>query len=186
MKPSSRDRAVGAVLVGAGVLFQSSLLGRAASLLSVALVLAYVVWVGGAWSFGHPWLRLTYGIGLVVFLLHATEEYLNGFPQRLPGLVGVEPWTNAQYLCFNAVWFATFLLAARELHRQRPVGTLVVLFFALAGGLGNGIAHLFLTLRQGAYFPGAWTAPLCLVVGGLLIGQLFKAESAVEGGLHSL
>jgi hypothetical protein len=30
-----------------------------------------------------------------------------------------------------------------------------------------------LVVTQGGYFPGAWTAPLCLVVGALLLRQLF-------------
>src|SRR6266576_267638 len=42
---------------------------------------------------------------------------------------------------------------------------LVVLFLALAGGVGNGAGHLLLSVTQRGYFPGAATAPLCLLVG---------------------
>lgn len=175
MDLSFRERTAGAALVVAGVLFQSLWLGRAAALLSVALVLAYVVWAGGAWSSRHPWLGATYRVGLLVFVLHASEEYLQGFHRRLPALAGAARWTDLQFLAFNAVWFAIFVIAAWAMQRRRPLGVLVVLFFALAGGVGNGIGHLLLALGQGGYFPGAWTAPLCLLVGGLLLRQLFHS-----------
>ena len=162
--------------MAAGALFQSLWLGRAAALLSVGLVLAYLVWTRGAWSSRHPWLEATYRAGLLVFVLHASEEYLHGFQQRLPALVGAAPWTDLRFLTFNAVWFGVFATAAWALHRRRPLGVLVVLFFALAGGVGNGIGHLLLALGQGQYFPGAWTAPLCLLVGGLLLRQLFNGD----------
>ena len=76
-------------------------------------------------------------------------------------------------MVFNAAWFTAFMLAAWGLRRHHPLAVLIVLFFALAGGVGNGIVHLSLVVSQGGYFPGAWTAPLCLVVGALLLRQLF-------------
>lgn len=175
---SPRDRGAGALLVVAGVLFQALFLGRAAALLSVALVIAYAVWVAGTWSVRHPWLRVTYSVGLVVFVMHASEEYLHGFQRRLPALVGDDRWSDTQFVTFNGVWFVVFAAAAWAVRRRQPVGALVVLFFALGGGLGNGIAHVMLTLTQGAYFPGAWTAPLCLLVGVLLLRQLFHTPPA--------
>lgn len=160
-------------MVVAGVLFQGLFLGRAAALLSVALVAAYAIWVAGTWSLQHPWLRVTYSVSLVVFLLHASEEYLHGFQRRLPALVGADRWSDAQFITFTVVWFVTFVAAAWAIRQRQPVGALVVLFFALAGGVGNGIAHLMLTLREGAYFPGTWTAPFCLLAGVVLLRQLF-------------
>ena len=63
-------------------------------------------------------------------------------------------------------------VAGWALRQRAPLAGLVVLFFAIGGGLGNGVGHLLLVLMQRAYFPGAWTAPLCLFVGGLLLRQL--------------
>lgn len=178
MELSFTDRGTGVALVVGGVLFQGMWLGPAAALLSVALVIAYVVWVAGAWSFRNPWLSVTYGAGLIVFLLHASEEYLHGFQRRLPALVGAERWTDGQFLTFNAVWMAVFVVAAWAVYRRRPLGILVVLFFALAGGVGNGVGHLLLAVSERGYFPGAWTAPFCLLVGGLLLHQLFQTRPA--------
>jgi hypothetical protein len=160
------------LIVVAGVLFQGLWLGRAAALLSVALVIAYAVWIGGTWSLASRSLQATYGGALLIFPLHACEEFLTGFQRRLPALVG-DRWSDTQFLVFNAAWFTTFVFAGLGLRRRRPLAVLIVLFFALGGGIGNGIAHLLLVVAQGGYFPGAWTAPLCLIVGVVLWRQLF-------------
>jgi hypothetical protein len=55
---------------------------------------------------------------------------------------------------------------------------LVVLFLALAGGVGNGAGHLLLSVTQRRYFPGAATAPLCLLVGIALLTRLFGEAKA--------
>jgi hypothetical protein len=128
--------------------------------------------LGGTWHFPGRSLQATFGVGLAIFLVHACEEFLTGFQRRLPALVG-DRWTDTQFLVFNAAWFATFVLAAWGLHRRHPLAVLIVLFFALGGGVGNGVAHLLLVVTQGGYFPGAWTAPLCLIVGAALLRQLF-------------
>jgi hypothetical protein len=174
---SSRDRTFGGLIVIAGLLFQSLWLGRAAALLSVALVIAYAAWIRGAWSLASRSLPVTYGVALVIFSVHACEEFLTGFQRRFPALVG-DRWTDAQFLVFNAAWFTTFVFAGWGLRRRRPLAVLIVLFFALGGGVGNGIGHLLLVAAQGGYFPGAWTAPLCLIVGILLLRQLFSATTA--------
>jgi hypothetical protein len=172
MHPPSRDRTLGGLIVIAGVLFQSLWLGRAAALLSVALVIAYAVWLGATWNLASRSLQATYGIALVIFLVHACEEFLTGFHRQLPALVG-DRWSATQFVVFNAAWFTTFILAALGLRRRDPLAVLIVLFFALGGGVGNGVAHLLLVAAQGGYFPGAWTAPLCLIIGGALLRQLF-------------
>jgi hypothetical protein len=178
MRPSSRDQVLGGLIVVAGVLFQGVWLGRAATLLSVALVIAYVVWIWGTWNLAGRSLQATYAVALVTFLVHACEEFFTGFQRRLPALVG-DHWTDTQLVVFNAGWFAMFVLAAWGLHRRHSLAVLIVLFVALGGGVGNGIAHLLLVVTQGGYFPGAWTAPLCLIVGAALLRQLFTIRATV-------
>ena len=182
MRVSFRDRTFGGLIVVAGVLFQSLWLGRAAGLLSVALVIAYAAWIRGAWSLASKSLPATYSVALVIFPVHAGEEFFTGFQRRFPALVGGR-WTDAQFLVFNAAWFATFVLAGWGLRRRRPLAVLIVLFFALGGGVGNGLGHLLLVVAQGGYFPGAWTAPLCLIVGTLLLRQLFSVTSTASDRL---
>jgi hypothetical protein len=66
-----------------------------------------------------------------------------------------------------------FVLAALGVYRRVPLAYLVVLFLALAGGVGNGAGHLLLSATQGKYFPGTATAPLCLLAGIGLLTKLF-------------
>lgn len=171
----AHDRVLGALIVVAGVLFQALWLGRAAALLSVALVVSYLVWLGGAWTAASRSLATTYAIGLLVFLAHVAEEFLTGFQRQLPALVG-DRWTDAQYLVFNAAWFAGFVVAGLALRQRHPLAILIVLFFAIGGGVGNGVAHLLLVVLQRGYFPGAWTAPLCLIAGVALLRQLLTPD----------
>jgi hypothetical protein len=176
---SSADRTIGAAFVVAAIVFQATLLGRPATLLSVALVIAYILWIGGAWSSRDPQLGITYAIGVAIFLAHASEEYITGFHRRLPSVAGSPPWSDAQFLIFNIVWFTIFVTAWAT-HRRHALSALVILFFAIGVGVGNGLAHVVLTIVQGAYFPGTWTAPLCAVVGGLLLWRLFRLDPVAD------
>jgi len=173
MRPTPADRRLGAATVFAAILFQSLLLGWPAALLSVALVFSYAVWTAGRWTADDRWLATIYGIGLVVFIAHAIEEYATGFPRRFPALVGAPPWIDSRFLIFNSVWFAIFLVAL-VMYRRHTLAVLIMLFFAVGGGIGNGIGHVLLAAVQGAYFPGAWTAPLCALIGALMLWWLFR------------
>src|SRR5262249_668734 len=166
----------GAAFVVVAIVFQSLLLGVAGALLSVALVVAYLVWTNGSCSIRDPALRLTYAIGIVIFVAHATEEYLTGLPQRLPALVGREPWSDAQFLAFNTTWLVTFVIAWLTYSRN-SLGALVLLFFALAGGVGNGIGHLLVSAGKAAYSPGTWAAPLCAAVGASILWKMFRTPA---------
>jgi len=53
---------------------------------------------------------------------------------------------------------------------------LIVWFYAIVGGIGNGIMHPILSLRQGGYFPGLITSFASLGVGIKLINELVKAR----------
>ena len=99
---------------------------------------------------------------------------MTGLQQALPALFQRAPWSDGQYLAFNGVWALVFCIAALAVRPTRPLPVLIVLFFAVAGGVGNGVLHLLLVLRQAAYFPGAWTAPLCFVVGVWLLRLLYS------------
>ena len=120
--------------------------------------------------------------GRRVFLAHVAEELLGGLHRALPDLFDRPAWSELRYLVFNGVWALVFLAAAITLRPGRPLPALIVLFFAFAGGVGNGILHLLLVLQQGAYFPGAWTAPLCLAVGVWLLRLLYGPGSPHPSG----
>jgi hypothetical protein len=58
--------------------------------------------------------------------------------------------SDAQFVAFqyNMAWLALFLLAGLGVYRRMQLAYLVVLFLALAGGVGNGAGHLLLSLTQ--------------------------------------
>ncbi len=172
---SVRTRGLGAGVVLAGVLFQALWLGLPAILVGIGLVISYGLWVGSSWHF-KPQLRVVFSIAVLVFLGHATEEFLMGLHQALPELFGRTRWSDGQFLVFNGTWAVVFGAAAMTVSAERPLPVLIILFFAVVGGVANGVVHLLLVLQRGAYFPGAWTAPLCLVVGIWLLRLLYASE----------
>jgi hypothetical protein len=119
-----------------------------------------------------------YLLAIAVQSLHFTEEFFTGFQRQFPQLVGYE-WSDGRFVTFNLAWIALFVFAAVGVYRRVPLAYLVVLFLALAGGVGNGAGHLLLSAQQGRYFPGAATAPLCLLAG---IGLLVRMFGETRGG----
>jgi len=148
-------------------------MGLPALALSVGLAASYALWVGTAWR-AVPGLRAAFGAGILVFVVHFVEELVAGFPRALPALVGRPPWSDPRFLAFNGAWALVFVLAFLTLGRGgSSLPVLPVLFLAVVGGVGNGIAHVLLALQQGSYFPGLITAPLCLGVGVWLLRLLY-------------
>ena len=169
---TSRDRIVGGVLVLVVVAAQVRWMGRASTMLSVGLVIAYLVWAAARWNNDPNKILPIYLLAIVVQCLHFTEEFVTGFQKEFPKLVGYE-WSDARFVTFNMAWLAVFVLAGIGVYRRVQLSYLVVLFLALAGGVGNGAGHLLLSAQQGRYFPGAATAPICLLAGIVLLIRLF-------------
>ncbi len=173
---SRQTQWMGRLVAFAGVIFQTVWLGLPAVALSLALLISLGMWLGGGWRI-HPGLSRVFGLALVIFLCHVAEEYLTGFQAALPALFGQARWSDGRYLAFNAVWALAFLIALIGLRYGRPLAVFVVCFFAVGGGVGNGIAHLLLALARGGYFPGTWTALACLGVGVWLLWLLYAPNS---------
>jgi hypothetical protein len=169
---TSRDRIVGAIFVLVVVAAQVRWMGRASTPLSVGLVIAYLLWAAARWKNDPAAVLPMYLLAIAVQCLHFAEEYVTGFQRQFPKLIGYE-WSDAQFVTFNMAWLAVFVLAGLGVYRRVQLAYLVVLFLALAGGVGNGAGHLLLSATQGRYFPGAATAPLCLLMGIALLTRLF-------------
>jgi len=174
---TTRDRIGGAVFVLVVFAAQVRWMGRATAVLSVGLIIAYLLWVATPWKNDPAAVLPLYLVAIAVQCLHFTEEFLTGFQRQFPKLIGYE-WSDAQFVTFNMTWLVMFVLAGLGVYRRMQLAYLVVLFLALAGGVGNGAGHLLLTLLQGRYFPGTATAPLCLLVGIALMMRLFAATKA--------
>jgi hypothetical protein len=172
---SARTRLLGAFLALTVVTAQALWMGPAASVLGVGLVISYIVWIGTRWRDEVAAVLPMYLLAIAVQCAHFTEEYLTRFQRQFPGLVGYE-WSDARFVSFNMAWLAAFVLAALGVYQRVPLAYLGVLFLAVGGGILNGAGHLLLSLRQGSYFPGTATAPLCLLAGFGLLSRLFRAK----------
>ena len=159
-------------------------MGRAASMLVVALFVSFGIWVTRSdWPVKEQVLPL-YIAALVVQVAHFAEEYRTGFHRAFPPVFGAEPWSNRRFLMFNVIWLLVFAMAAVGLARGKRVAYLVALFLALAGGIGNGIGHLALSARVSGYFPGAYTSVLALVIGAALAFRLLRKPITVQHAAH--
>jgi hypothetical protein len=163
---------IGAVFVIVVVTAQARWMGSASALLSAGMVISYLFWIAARWKNDPAAVLPMLLIAIAVQCLHFAEEYLTGFQRQFPKLMGYE-WSDARFVAFNLAWLAVFVLAALGVYRRVPLAYLVVLFLALGGGVGNGAGHLVLSATQGRYFPGAATAPLCLLAGIGLLVKLF-------------
>jgi hypothetical protein len=174
---SLHDRGVGAIFVSIVLAAQTRWMGLAIIALSGGLVLAYGVWVAAHWKNDAAAVLPIYLLAIAVQCLHFTEEYVTGFQHQFPRLFG-DDWSDARFVTFNMLWLAAFVLAGLGVYRRVQLAYLIVLFLALIGGVGNGIAHLVLSATYGRYFPGVITAPFCLLVGITLLTRLFAGTQA--------
>ena len=172
---STRDVATGLAFVAGAVLFQAAVVGLSGVLLSVLLLVSFGMWLRGRWgqldSVRGPALLMT-----GAFVLHATEEFLGGLPELGPALIG-RSVSDGRFLFFNAVWLVLFVGSSVRLGKGGALPVLVVLFLAVAGGVGNGVAHLGFVLMEGGYFPGAWTTLPMFVMGVWVLRRLYGSDT---------
>lgn len=172
----SRDRIAGALFVVAIVFAQTCWLGRAVILLSVGLIIVYFAWAIAPWKAEPARVLPMYLVAIAVQCLHFAEEFATGFQRQFPRLLRSE-WDDLHFVTFNLTWLALFVLAALGVYWRVRLAYLVVLFLAAIGGVGNGASHLLLSAMQHRYFPGAITAPICLLVGIGVLVRLFGKNS---------
>jgi hypothetical protein len=177
---AARHRIAGALFVAAGIAVSLKFMGPAAMLFSLGLLAAYFIWAAAIWLIEPEEIVPLYLIAIAIQALHSGEEYLAGFPRKFPAFFGYE-WSNRQFVVFNLVCFALFLLAALGLWLKFRLAWLVVFSFAIVGEIGNGVGHLALSIAQRKYFPGAISAPVVLVVGVVLLTKLLKTAEHLPG-----
>lgn len=155
-------------------------MGRAVAGLSLALVVAFLLWRRRPprpdWQPDR--LLTVYFVGIVVQLAHFVEELATGFASAFPTLVGLDyTWTEVKFITCNLAWLAVFGVAAWCIHR-RWTGALVVAWLFAIVAIANGVLHVAATLLQGGYFPGVVTALVLFDVGILLLRRLVDETSA--------
>ena len=174
-----RDRMQAAFHVGSACVVILLTMGRATILLVVTLAVCYAVWARRPeWPSAKSIIGV-YAVSVGVQCAHVFEEYRTGFYRVFPPVFGADPWSTRRFLTFNFVWLTVFLIAGFGLLRGRRGAYLIAMFLAIGGGILNGLGHIALSIREGGYFPGAYTGVLALIVGTVLAYRLF-GETAVQ------
>jgi hypothetical protein len=148
--------------------------------LSVAAVIAICLTLArGRVKTSEAQLRAAVRVVVVAILLqaaHFAEEAATGLHQRLPELLGLNPWPLPFFVGFNVFWLGIWGLSAWGLAVRQPAALFPLWFLGVACVV-NALFHPSLSLRAGGYFPGLITFPLVAVVGVLLLRHLFLITS---------
>jgi hypothetical protein len=158
----------GLITSGAAVLMLATM-GRAVAFLVVALAVSYALWLVRVERPSTRRLLPMFLVAVLVQCAHLIEEVWSGFYRAFPPLLGSEPWSERQFVIFNLVWLALFLLTGLGIVRQWRPAYVITMFLAIGGGICNGLGHIALAIRANGYFPGAYTAPLVLAAGIALL-----------------
>jgi len=168
-----QEKIVGAVFVVVTQAAQFFSLGRATFLLTVSMLISYFLWIGTRWKKEPEEILPYYLLAVTVQCLHFAEEFFTGFHHEFAKLFGYE-WSESEFALFNLGWLLLFALAVVGIRRGMPLAYLILLFLAIAGGIGNGTGHLFLFAMGGRYFPGSVTPPFCLIMGIMLLVWVYR------------
>ena len=120
-------------------------------------------------------------VGILIQVLHFTEEYTTGFFSRFPSVLGLSPWSRAFFVTFNLCWIAIWLCSAVGLRAGYRAAFFPAWFFAIAA-MTNGVAHPLLSIRTGGYFPGLLTSPPLGIIGVWLWRRLVASTAPRQGG----
>jgi hypothetical protein len=175
----SRDLLLGALFVALAIIVQTWIMGIAIVFLDIGLIIGLAVWAAQAKKSAEADIMGLYLTAVSIQCIHFLEEYLTGFQTEFPQLFGYS-WSDQQFVALNLSWLAVFVLAGVGVHYRMRLSYLVVYFFAIIGGIANGLAHPLLSLMKGGYFPGLYTSPFALIVGLALLRRLMKGSSILR------
>lgn len=163
---------VAAAVVAADVVMLATM-GWPIAGLAAMMGIAYLLWLGPLVAEPRSVVP-AYLIALAAQVVHFAEEYWSGFHLAFPPVLGARAWSPAAFIGFNVAWLVIFSLSAVGLARNWRPALLVALFLAIGGGLLNGVAHAAFALRAGGYFPGAYSAVLVFLAGGILAIKILR------------
>ena len=111
-----------------------------------------------------------------VFVAHAAEEFLTGFPEWATRHFGTT--SRRFYLASHAVLISSIVATSVLASRQRPGHKAQLLLGAMAAGfVANGIFHVETTVRFGERSPGLVTGVALMIPGGLaILDELLDAQ----------
>lgn len=171
----STDLVAGGLFVLLAIVVQTWFMGPAIVFLDIGLILAWVVWATRTKQIASPNILPLYLIAVCLQCFHFLEEFVTGFQTEFPRLFGYV-WSDQQFASFNLAWLALLIVNGVGVYFETRLSYLLVYFFAMVGGIANGVAHPLLSLTTGGYFPGLFTSPFVLIVGLALLSRLMKSK----------
>ncbi|MFL5608673.1 MAG: hypothetical protein ACJ8AD_19615, partial [Gemmatimonadaceae bacterium] len=96
-------------------------MGRAVTFLVIALGVSYMLWLFHVERPSTQRLLPMFLVAVIVQCAHLIEEVWSEFYRAFPPVLGSEPWSERQFVIFNLLWLAVFLLTGLGIVRQwRP------------------------------------------------------------------
>lgn len=163
----------GLLFVIIAITIQTWLMGVAIFFLDIGLIITFCIWAVQSKTVAKPVIAPLYIIGVAVQCFHFLEEFLTGFQLKFPLLFGYQ-WSDQLFAGFNIVWIALFVLNGAWLQTGGRLSYLLVYFYAIVGGIANGIAHPIPSISYRGYFPGLLTSPFALLIGVLLLKKMIN------------
>ena len=117
-----------------------------------------------------------YLLGMGFQFIHFAEEHMFGFDEKFGMLFGGCGYDHNFFVGFNMLAYFLFSLGAIGLYKNFKPFMFVAMFFIVYGMLGNAIGHIAYCAMVRGYFPGIYTSLLNLIIGPLLIRQLWYSN----------
>jgi hypothetical protein len=163
---------IGGLFIILVVVLNFAFMGPAIIALNAGLMISWFIWAANSSIYENRFkICLIYSVGILVQGVHFLEEYFMDFHIIFPGFFGYT-WSGGRYITFNLIYLFLFSAAAWGAVRNVRPAFLIVWFFTLIAGIGNGIFHPLVSVYQGGYFPGLVSSPLLLIIGILLFREL--------------
>lgn len=177
----TKENIIAILFAAIAVGFNFWYMGLPVLFLNIGLAVSLIIWINFKNSYSRKlsWLYLT---GILIQITHFLEEFYMGFYKELPSIFNANSWTGSQFILFNIVWLSIFLLAAIGSFNNIKLSFLIVWFFILIGGIGNGIMHIGLSLLRKEYFPGTVTAIFLFAIGIIMIHNITSSFTVKDNG----
>jgi hypothetical protein len=115
-------------------------------------------------------------IGISIQCIHSVDEFITGFHERFPQMLGLRVWSGEFFVAFNLFWISVCVLSSIGVRTNFRPAFFPVWFFAI-GMAVNGFAHPALAIAARGYFPGLFTSPVVGALGVILGLNLWKLTS---------
>ena len=123
-----------------------------------------------------------YLVGIAWQFIHFNEEFSTGFARMFPILYGLPPFSNDRFVSINMISYFLFTVSALLVFvKQLRFLMVPVLFFIMAGALGNAVWHSWWVIWLQGYFPGFVSALVYWVIGFILLNSLIKDRKMTFG-----